>query len=381
MEAGKKRVLLIVDDTEINREILTEIFKDEYDILEADNGQKAMKIMKESVSKIAAVLLDIVMPEMDGYEVLENMNKENLLHKLPVIMITADTSVDAERTSYQKGAIDVIHKPFDASIVNHRIRRSIELYDNKNNLEKRVDEQTRLLKKQFLVLKKQEEVLKENNYKIIESICTMVEFRNTESLYHIRRVREFTKILGTTAMENYPDYGLTSHRIDVIADASAVHDIGKISVPDYILLKPGKLSAEEFELMKSHTTRGCEILKMMEGAQDKEYYETGYEICRHHHEKYDGKGYPDGLVGEEISIAAQLVSIADAYDALVSERSYKSAFPPEVAYNMIRSGECGMFSPRLMNCLDLCKGDFETVLQRTRDNDIGGMSKYSKMFS
>lgn len=367
MAAETKRTILIVDDTEINREILGEIFKDKYNILEAENGKKALEILDAMNGKIAAVLLDIVMPEMDGYAVLEAMNEKKYLSHLPVIMITADTSVEAERTSYQKGAVDVIHKPFDASIVTHRIVRSIDLYDNKNNLETRVTEQTKLLKKQFLVLKKQEESLRDNNNKILEAICTMVEFRNLESPHHIKRVKEFTKILGETAMNLYPDYALTPHRIDAISSASAMHDIGKIAVPDYILLKPGKLNPDEYELMKSHTTKGCEILRMLEGAQEKEYYETGYEICRHHHERYDGKGYPDGLVGENISIAAQLVGIADVYDALVSDRTYKSAFKPDVAYIMIRTGECGVFSPKLLNCLDQCKGEFERVLQKTKN--------------
>jgi len=379
MAAEEKRTILIVDDTEINREILGEIFKNKYNILEAENGKKALDILDSKKGAVAAVLLDIVMPEMDGYAVLEAMGEKKLLTHVPVIMITADTSVEAERTSYQKGAVDVIHKPFDASIVMHRIKRSIDLFDNKNNLEGRVTEQTKLLKKQFLVLKKQEETLRENNYKIIESICTMVEFRNLESPFHIKRIRELTRILGETAMNLYPDYGLTQHRIDIIAAASAMHDIGKITVPDYILLKPGKLTADEYELMKSHTTKGCEILRMFEGAQEKEYYETGYDICRHHHEKYDGKGYPDGLVGEDISIAAQLTSIADVYDALVSDRSYKSAYTPDVAYQMIRSGECGVFSPRLMKCFDACKEELEAVLKRTKSDELGNIKTFADL--
>lgn len=379
MAADVKRTILIVDDTEINREILGEIFKDKYNILEAENGKKALETIEAKGGKIAAILLDIVMPEMDGYEVLEVLNEKKLLSNIPVIMITADTSVEAERTSYQKGAVDVIHKPFDASIVTHRINRSIDLYDNKNNLEARVTETTKVLKKQFLVLKKQEEVLRENNYKILEAVCTMVEFRNLESPYHLKRVREFTRILGETAMSLYPDYGLTQHRIDIISSASAMHDIGKITVPDYILLKPGKLTADEYELMKSHTTKGCEILRMLEGSQEKEYYETGYNICRHHHERYDGKGYPDGLVGEEISIAAQLTSIADVYDALVSDRTYKAAYSPEVAYQMIRSGECGVFSPRLMNCFEACKSDLEHVLQRTKADDSSTIKSFADL--
>lgn len=250
------RSILIVDDNEINRGILGEIFKDKYNILEAGDGVEAMKIMEQNEDKLAAILLDIVMPEMDGYEVLEAMtNKDNLNETIPVLMITADTSTEAERTSYQKGAADVIHKPFDPVIVDRRVSRTIELYDHKNNLEEKVDDQSRVLKKQFLYLKKQEEKLKNSNERVIDTIATIVEFRSMESVYHLKRIKGIVRILALVAMNNYPELGLTPHMVEVITQASAMHDIGKISVPDSILLKPGRLTTEEFEVMKSHTTK------------------------------------------------------------------------------------------------------------------------------
>ena len=362
-----QRAILVVDDNEINRGILAEIFKDNYEIIEAENGVKAIKIMEEKGKDLAAVLLDIVMPEMDGYQVLEEMSKrDNLNETIPVLMITADTSTEAERTSYQKGAADVIHKPFDPVIVDRRVSRTVELYDHKNNLESQIDDQTRVLKKQYLYLKKQEEKLRSSNERVIDTIATIVEFRNMESGYHLRRIKGFVRILALTAMNNFPEMELTPHKIDVITQASAMHDIGKISVPDSILLKPGRLTNEEFEVMKSHTTRGCEVIEMLKDIQDKEYYEACLDICRHHHERYDGRGYPDGLKGDDNSIASQLTALADVYDALVSDRVYKSAYPMDVAYEMIKNGECGVFSEKLMACFEFARPDMEELVKQTK---------------
>ena len=361
------RSILIVDDNEINRGILGEIFKDKYNILEAGDGKEAMSMIEANEEKLAAILLDIVMPEMDGYQVLEAMQKkDNLNDSVPVLMITADTSTEAERTSYQKGAADVIHKPFDPVIVDKRVSRTVELFDSKNNLEIQVDDQTRVLKKQFIYLKKQEERIKSSNERVIDTIATIVEFRSMESSYHLKRIKGFVRILALTAMNNYPELGLNPHMVDVITQASAMHDIGKISVPDSVLLKPGRLTNEEFEVMKSHTTRGSEVIEMLKDVQDKEYYEICLDICRHHHERYDGGGYPDGLKGEENSIAAQLTAISDVYDALVSDRVYKSAYPVDKAYEMIKNGECGVFSPKILACFEFARPDMEKLVAQTK---------------
>jgi putative two-component system response regulator len=358
--------ILIVDDTEINRGILSEIFKTDYAILEAENGRKALALIAQKKDEIAAILLDIVMPEMDGFRLLEELFKHRIPDKIPILMITADSSAETERKCYENGASDVIHKPFDSVIVKHRVKRAIELNMSRQDLEQKVSDQTKVLKKQFLVLKKQEERLREMNSRIIDTICTIVEFRNLESGYHLKRIKGFVQILANVAMRNYPEFGLTPHKIEVITNASAMHDIGKITVPDAILLKPGRLTPDEFDIMKSHTTRGCEIVKMLADLQDKEYLEVSYDICRHHHEKYDGKGYPDGLKGEEISIAAQLTSLADVYDALVSDRVYKSAFAPSKAYEMIKNGESGIFSTKMLACFDIARPEMEAMVARTK---------------
>lgn len=366
--------ILIVDDTEINRGVLGEIFKEDFNILEAENGRIALEVIAAQKNQIAAILLDIVMPEMDGYRLLEQLSKHKITAKIPILMITADGSTDAERRCYENGATDVIHKPFDRFVVQHKVKRAIELFASRAELERKITDQTKVLRKQFMVLKKQEERLRETNARIIDTICTIVEFRNLESGYHLKRIKGFVQILANAAMRNYPEFGLTPHRIEVIANASAMHDIGKITVPDSILLKPGRLTPDEFDIMKSHTTRGCEIVKMLADLQDQEYLEVSYDICRHHHEKYDGKGYPDGLKGEEISIAAQLTSLADVYDALVSDRVYKSAFSPSKAYEMIKNGESGIFSTKMLACFDISRPEMEAMVSRTKAEEEANLA-------
>ena len=211
-------------------------------------------------------------------------------------------------------------------------------------------------------MKSQAEQLKRRNQDIIEILGTVVEYRNLESGEHVKRVGEYTRILAETFMVEYPEYGLTQEKINVIVSASALHDIGKITIPDSILLKPGRLTKDESEYMKSHTTRGCELLESMKNVLDPQYEKVSYEICRHHHERFDGKGYPDGLVGDAIPLSAQLVSVADVYDALVNERCYKDAFPPEEAFHMIVNGECGVFSPRLMEVFRKVRPEFEKLV-------------------
>lgn len=361
-----KTTILIVDDSEINRDVLKEIFKDDYTILEADNGKAAIDMVVKSRAFLAAILLDINMPEMDGFAVLTEIGKVKLLDKIPVIMITSDTSAETERKCYEQGVADVICKPFETLIVKQKVSRSIELLLSKKHLEEQITSQTKLLRAQYQQLQKQQEILKKNNALIVEKICTIVEFRNLESGYHLRRIHDFVSILGRYIMNMYPEYGLTQYQVDVMADASAMHDIGKITVPDTILLKPGRLTRDEFEVMKSHTTRGCDIIRMLSDIQDKDYFEYSYDICRHHHEKYDGNGYPDGLKGEDISIAAQLTGLADVYDALISERVYKAAYSMDKAFGMIVNGECGVFNPKLINCFRQAKLEMNNAFLKTK---------------
>lgn len=339
---------LIVDDLEINRELLAEILEDEYSIVLAENGQQALDILTTEDNGISVVLLDLVMPGMDGYQVLEEMSSRSLLDRIPVLVISAESAVMAERRCFDMGVMDFIHKPFDSTLIRKRVENMVELVDYKNQLEEKVREQTDTLRRQNDLLREQARKLKERNTKMIDVLGAVVESRNLESGEHIKRVKGFTRLLGEQLMQECPEYGLTQEKMEIIVSAAALHDVGKIAIPDSVLLKPGKLTKEEFEEMKTHTTRGCEILDNVEDAWDEEYGRYCYEICRYHHERYDGRGYPDGLCGEEIPVAAQIVGIADVYDALVSERVYKGAFTEEEAFNMIQGGECGLFSDRIL---------------------------------
>ena len=358
--------ILIVDDNEMNRELLAAMLEKDYPIMQAGGGKKALELMQRHLNEIAVILLDLMMPDIDGYTVLSTMKNMSWLDKILVLVISAESEIDAERRCYEMGVSDFIHKPFDIDIVRNRVKNMVNLNLYKNQLEEKAEKQDETLKKQYKLLKMQAAQLKKSNDKIIDILGTVVEYRNFESGTHIKRVKGFTKILAEQAMKDYPEYGLDQRKIDVIASASALHDIGKISIPDSILLKPSKLTAQEYEYMKAHTTRGCEILNNIKDVWDEEYGKVSYDICRSHHERYDGKGYPDGLEGEEIPVSAQLVSIVDVYDALVSERVYKEAFSEDKAFLMIVSGECGVFSPKLLECFRRARGRFEELAAKNR---------------
>ena len=342
----KRDTILVVDDMEVNRAILCEIFNDHYRMLEADNGRKALEIIEDEKDRLAIILLDIVMPEMDGFQVLENIY-QTVMHEVPVMLITGDTTAMPEERGFDLGVADVVRKPFEAHIIRRRVANVVNLWDHKNNLEELVKEQTLRLR--------------QTTNKIIDTLSTVVEFRDLESGEHITRIKGFTRILLNYVMKNYPEYGITEDQKEKIIQASVMHDVGKIAIPDHILLKPGKLTDEEFEIMKQHTVKGCDIINTISFINDKEFFQYCYEICRHHHERYDGRGYPDRLKGEDIPISAQIVSLADVYDALVSERVYKKAFTPDQAYEMIQAGQCGTFSPKILECFKMAKGEFEEL--------------------
>lgn len=359
----KQNTILVVDDMEINRMILEEIFQDNFQIIQAENGKEAIEALKEHKESIIMVLLDIIMPVMDGYQVMEWMKHKKLMSKIAVILITGNPSEDMERRAYEIGVSDIIHKPFDAYIVKRRVTNIVDLYQHKNNMELLIDRQTRKISEKNTLLKEQTRKLQKINDVIIDTMSDMVEFRDLESGQHIRRIKKFSRCLAESVAAGYPEYELNSQNIKVIEQASAMHDIGKIAIPDSILLKPGKLTSEEFDVMKTHTTKGSEIIQRIARVQGEEYSKYCYEICRYHHERFNGRGYPDGLKEDEIPIAAQIVSVADVYDALVSKRVYKSAYALEEAYEMIQNGECGVFAPKLMKCLEASKTEFERIVR------------------
>jgi len=350
----QQKKLLVVDDIPINRLILADLFQEEYEVLEAENGQQALELILQYREQIAIVLLDIVMPVMDGFQVLERMAKLDLIQTIPVIMITGESDDEKTLMGYALGVSDIISKPFNPKIVSRRVNNVVKLYSHRQELE-------RELKKQKEMLEQQARRIHQSSQFVIDALSTTVEFRNMESGEHIMRVRTLTKIFLEEMREFYP---LTDEQIKTIANVSAMHDIGKIVISDAILLKPGPLTMEEFEIMKTHTIRGCEILDTLNYTQDEESYRYSYDICRHHHERWDGRGYPDGLKGDEISIWAQATSLADVYDALTSERVYKQAYSHEETIRMILNGECGAFNPRLLDMLVRVEGTLQEKIFR-----------------
>lgn len=337
MEKRNLPQLLVVDDSEMNREILKEILGKEYRILEACDGEEALKMLEQYGTEISLVLLDIIMPKMDGFEVLAYMNRDKWIEDIPVIMISSEGSESYIRRAYELGASDYISRPFDAKVVYQRVINMIKLYAKQRRLIHLVTDQI---------------YEKEKNNRMMTGILSqIVEFRNGESGLHVLHINILTQLLLEKLMRKSENYDLSWSQQYMIATASALHDIGKIGIDEKILNKPGKLTKEEFEAMKQHTIIGARMLDSLEMYHDEEMMKYAYEICRWHHERYDGKGYPDGLKGEEIPISAQVVSLADVYDALVSDRVYKKAYSHEKAIEMILNGECGMFNPLLLECL------------------------------
>lgn len=368
-EFMKRDTVLIFEDNAIDRAILTELFQADYKILEADNGKSGLALLNSHYQSIAIVLLDYLMPVMDGFAVLERLKDKNILNKIPFIMITGEDSSEVEKRGYEYGIVSYVKKPYQPEVVKQVVSNAIGWFQYKMELEVVVRKQNESIRKQNGILIQQAKKLKHLNEILIDSLSNIVEFRNLESKQHIKRIREFTLCLGKSMMKLYPECGLTPEQLDQIGWASSLHDIGKIAIPDNIILKPGKLTDDEFELIESHTTKGAEIILHSVRLNDKTIFDYAYDIARHHHEKYDGKGYPDGLKGDEISIAAQLVSLADVYDAHVSKRVYKAAYEPDKAYQMIMGGHSGAFSPQLLKAFEEVRAEFESILAQYHDED------------
>ena len=332
-----RQQILIVDDSELNREILSEMLHTDFRILEAEDGAQALEMLQQQGTGISLVLLDIIMPVLDGFGVLSYMAREHIIEDIPVIMISSDDSEKNIRRAYELGVSDYISRPFDAKVVYQRVFNTIKLYAKQRRLITLVTDQI---------------YEKEKSSRMMVSILSqIVEFRNGESGLHVRHINILTEMLLDRLMQKTGRYHLNWNEQYLITLVSSLHDIGKIGIDEKILNKPGRLTAEEFEEMKKHTVIGEEILCSLELYQNELLVKVAREICRWHHERYDGRGYPDGLKGEEIPISAQVVSLADVYDALVSDRVYKKAYSHEKAIQMILNGECGVFNPLLLECL------------------------------
>lgn len=332
-----KQQILIVDDLELNRELLSDMLSDSFRILTASNGGECIELLRQYGTGISLVLLDIVMPVMDGFEVLSYMNKTNMIEDIPVIMISGEKSDDAVRRAFSLGVSDYVSSPFDSKVVFRRVLNIINLHAKQRRL--------------ISIVAKQAAEKEKNSHIMIEILGQVVEFRNGESGMHVKEINKITELLLEELVQKTDKYGLSRTDRSLIATASALHDIGKICIDEKIINKRGKLTKEEFDIIKTHITLGAEMISSLDEFKDEKLVNVAFEICRWHHERYDGKGYPDGLVGEQIPISAQVVSIADVYDALTSERVYKPAFSHEKAMQMITDGECGVFNPLLIECL------------------------------
>lgn len=348
----QNKKILIVDDTALNRVMLSNILEERFDIIEAENGIEAVEILEKQHDDICLVLLDIVMDKMDGFEVLTIMNMKKWLLNIPVIVISAETGGTYIKHAYELGATDYISRPFDFEIVLRRVENTLMLYSRQRILQNMVSEQ---------IYNKER-----NNRLMVEILSNIVEFRNGESGLHVLHIKVITELL-LKEIKRQNLYSLTEEEIHLISMASSLHDIGKIAIDEKILNKPGRLTPEEFEIMKTHSLIGSQILEKINVRENEPLVKIAHEICRWHHERYDGKGYPDGLKGEEIPLSAQVVSIADVYDALTSERVYKKAFPHDVAMNMIVNGECGSFNPKILACFQSVAASIHKELEVQSD--------------
>lgn len=346
---NKRQTILIADDAASNRSLLTDILSEEYNVIEAQNGLEVIEIFQKGDIDISLILLDIVMPLADGFEVLMHMKRTGLNSDIPVIIISSETSSAYIRKGFEYGACDYINRPFDAEIVLQRVRNSIMLYTKQTQLKNLVFEQVREKEK--------------NSTLMVNVLSTVMEFRNGESGLHVIRIRIITEFLLEAIKVRYPKYGLTSSKIVMMSNAAALHDIGKLNVPEQILNKPARLTPEEFEIIKTHPVIGDKMLDSLRFGKDEELVKYSREICRWHHERWDGRGYPDGLVGDAIPISAQAVALADVYDALVSQRVYKPPYSHDDAVAMIRRGECGAFNPDLMECFLSEADNLKTILE------------------
>ena len=351
--------ILIVDDSEMNRMILSEMLKGEFEILEAENGSVCLDMLSRYEMKISLILLDIVMPGMDGFGVLEYMNRNNLIGDIPVIMISGEDSGEVIKQAYEWGVSDYIKRPFDMEVVHRRVLNTIKLYAKQRRLVAMVTNQ---------VFEKEK-----NSRMLISVLSEIVEFRNGESGMHVLNINILTTMILEQLVKKTDKYPLSWSNRMLISTASSLHDIGKIGIDEKILNKPGRLTPEERKIMEKHTVIGADMLANLQMYEDEPLMKVAYQICRWHHERYDGKGYPDGLKGEEIPISAQVVALADVYDALTSERVYKKAYSHEEAVQMICNGECGTFNPLLLECLceiqDPIKKELQEAAYRSEMSD------------
>lgn len=349
-----KKKVIVIDDVELNRVILKEAFKNDFEVLEAENGALGLQKIKENQDDVSAVFLDIIMPEMDGFAVLQELNISSLIQKIPVFLITTDATSAVIERAYDYGAVDVIPKPFNLMIIKRRVQNMIEYFEAKRQSDSDVVQIDQLLAMQ-------REDLNQALGALIGQICESIESRSVGESEHVNRVRKMTRALTKEFALQHPEFGLKDDIIDSIANASVLHDVGKIFVREEILAKAGNLPPEEMAEIQVAPTYGAKLLNRVQGIPEP-FYTFAKEICRSHMERWDGKGYPDGLKENQIPISAQLAGLAEAYDVLISTRVYKQAYSHEKAVQMILDGECGTFNPDLIECLKKAAAEFEKII-------------------
>jgi len=348
MKSKMKDTLLLIGDASSDRSNLHAIFEPHYYLLEAETAAQGIQLLKQNSPCIAAVLADIPLSDPEDLKSLVEASHPSDESGIPVIALVSHSGTgQREEMAFLLGAADVMHKPYTNLSVQRRVQVLVDLYAHQWHLEALVEEQSN--------------TIRHTNQTMVDTLSAIIEHRNSESGNHVLRIRRFTQILLHQVAANCPEYRLNDQEIDRISTASSLHDIGKISIPDLILNKPGPLTTEEFEIMKTHTTVGSQLVEQIGDVGDPMYLRYIYNICLSHHERWDGKGYPQGLKGNEIPICAQVVGLADAYDALTTPRVYKPAYPHAQAVNMILNGECGTFSPILLECFKRVRGEFEQL--------------------
>ena len=357
MDNMGRQKILIVDDSDMNRSLLSDMLEDEYEIMEASDGEEAVAILNLRNTDIDLVLLDLVMPKMNGFQVLTVMKERQWIEDVPVIMISSESSPAFLDKAYGLGATDYISRPFDVAVVHRRVVNTLLLYGKQKKLVDLVTEQ---------IYEKEK-----TSSMMVHILSHIMEFRNGESGEHVLNINIITDLLLRQLVQICDQYPLSVSDIHLIATASALHDAGKIAIPYKILNKPGRFTDEEYEIMKTHSMQGAMMLEKVTKYKDEPLVKTAYEIARWHHERWDGRGYPDGLKGEEIPISAQVVALADVYDALTSPRVYKKAFTHERALDMILNGECGSFNPLLMDCLKVSAPQLRELLNSESTQDRG----------
>lgn len=359
--------MLVVDNIEMNKSILHEIFSPQYEIIQTSSSELAFKFLTQYKSNISIVLINEHIAKSLGSETVKTLASLKIFENVPIILILEGDSSKAKSINIELPYSEIIESPVNPHIVKKRVANLVELYSHKNELEALIEKQTAKILAQNKALKLQQRKINTINNDMLDTLSTVIEYRDVESGRHIHRIKKFTEVMLRALAVKYPKYNMTEEKINLIASASSLHDIGKIAIPDSILLSPRRLTYEEFNIMKEHTVKGCDLLNQLDSVEKNEYFTYCYDICRYHHEKYDGKGYPDGLKGDEIPIWAQVVAVADCYDALTSERPYKAAFTHEQAVEMIRTGACGQFSDEMMDCFGQVLSDFKKLAAEYAD--------------